>query len=334
MPHSRLTSRSRSAIISTIAVAGLLVSLVGCSSGAGSNPDCVPVKAGDASAKVQVTGKLGTEPKVTVPKKLTSQTTERTVAIEGKGAAAKANSVVNIDFVVYNATSGKKINATPYGDKGTSITLNKANQLAGLYKAIRCSEAGARVVAVVPPADAFGTTGSSELGIAANDSIVFVIDVLKITAAQKVLKKADGAAVAPKDGFPTVKLAANGEPTITMPKADPPTALSIEVLKKGTGKVVKADATVTVHYTGALWKDGVVFDSSWKSGAPATFPISGVVPGFGKAMVGQTVGSQVIAVIPPADGYGPDGNQQDPNTPDQISGTDTMVFVIDILAVN
>jgi peptidylprolyl isomerase len=106
------------------------------------------------------------------------------------------------------------------------------------------------------------------------------------------------------------------------------------VLKKGSGPKVKEGEPVTVHYTGVLWDTKKVFDSSWKSGAPATFPISGVVPGFGKAMVGQTVGSQVIAVIPPADGYGPDGNQQDPNTPDQISGTDTMVFVIDILAVN
>ena len=70
--------------------------------------------------------------------------------------------------MVYNTTNGKKIDATTYGDKGTSITLNKANLLAGLYKAIHCSEAGARVVAVVPPVDAFGTTGSSGLGIAAN----------------------------------------------------------------------------------------------------------------------------------------------------------------------
>ncbi len=327
-------SRSYSKILSTIAVAGLLVSLVGCSSGAGGNADCVPTKAGDASAKVQVTGKLGTEPKVTIPKKLTSKTTERTVTIEGKGRAAQADSVVDIDYAVYNTTSGKKIDATTYGAKGTSITLDKANLLPGLYKAIHCSAPGARVVAVIPPVDAFGSTGSTGLGVAATDSIVFVIDVLRTTAPQKVLKKADGAAVAPKDGFPTVKLAASGEPTITIPKADPPTALSIEVLKKGTGKVVKDGATVTVHYVGALWKDGKVFDSSWTRGAPATFPTTGVVAGFGKAMVGQTVGSQVVAVIPPAEGYGPDGNQTDPSTPDQISGTDTMVFVIDILAVS
>ncbi|HXD61616.1 MAG TPA: FKBP-type peptidyl-prolyl cis-trans isomerase [Lacisediminihabitans sp.] len=322
-----------SKLLSAVAVAGLLVSLVGCSAGGGAS-GCTPTAAGDASAKVSVSGKLGTEPKVKIPKKLTSKTTERTVAIEGKGRVAQTDSAVDIDYAVYNTTSGKKIDATSYGAKGTSLTLDKANLLPGLYKAIHCSTPGSRIVAVIPPADAFGKQGSSGLGIAATDSIVFVIDVLKTEAPVKVLKKADGKAQEPKAGFPTVKLAKNGEPTITMPKTDPPKDLQIEVLKKGAGKTVKDGATVTINYTGALWATGKTFDSSWTRGAPATFATTGVVSGFGKAMIGQTVGSQVVAVIPPSEGYGADGNQADPNVPDEISGTDTMVFVIDILAVH
>lgn len=331
MSQLQSPSRSLSKVLSVVAVAGLLVALVGCSSSSVA-PGCTAP--GAASAQVKVSGKLGVEPKVTVPKKLTSKTTERTVEIEGKGRAALPNSSVDIDYAVYNATSGKKIDATKYGAKGTAITLDKSNLLPGLYKAIHCSVPGSRVAAVIPPVDAFSTAGNSQLGVAPGDSIVFVIDVLKTSAPVKVLKKANGATQEPKAGFPTVKLAANGEPTITIPKADPPTTLQIETLKKGTGKVVKSGATVTVHYTGVLWATGKTFDSSWAKGTPATFPTTGVVPGFGKAMVGQTVGSQVVAVIPPAEGYGPDGNQQDPSVPDQISGTDTMVFVIDILAVH
>jgi peptidylprolyl isomerase len=54
------------------------------------------------------------------------------------------------------------------------------------------------------------------------------------------------------------------------------------------------------------------------------------VAGFGQALVGQTVGSQVLVVIPPALGYGPSGG-----TPDgSIGATDTIVFVIDILATS
>lgn len=316
-----------------VAVAGLLFSLSGCS-GSGSSVAAGCTAPGSASSQVKVSGKFGAEPKVTVPKKLTSKSTERTVAIDGKGRTALPNSSVDIDYAVYNSTSGKKIDATKYGAKGTAITLDKSNLLPGLYKAIHCSTPGSRVVAVIPPADAFGPSGSQGLGIAPTDSIVFVIDVLKTSAPVKVLKKADGKAEEPKAGFPTVKLAADGAPTVTIPAADPPTTLQIETLKKGSGPVVKDGATVTVHYTGVLWATGKTFDSSWTKGSPATFPTSGVVAGFGKAMIGQTVGSQVVAVIPPAEGYGPDGNVKDASQPDQISGTDTMVFVIDILAVH
>ena len=59
-----------------------------------------------------------------------------------------------------------------------------------------------------------------------------------------------------------------------------------------------------MHYTGVKWSDGTVFDSSWEAGAPATFATTGVVEGFKQALEGQTVGSQVLVVIPPAFGYG------------------------------
>ena len=112
---------------------------------------------------------------------------------------------------------------------------------------------------------------------------------------------------------------------ITVPKTDPPAELEIAVLKQGDGAEVADGASVTVHYTGVIWGTGEVFDSSWPKGAPATFTTEGVIPGFGKALVGQKVGSQVLAVIPPAEGYGEAGQGS-------IKGTDTLVFVVDILA--
>ena len=55
--------------------------------------------------------------------------------------------------------------------------------------------------------------------------------------------------------------------------------------------------------------------------------MNGVVPGFAQALEGQTVGSQILAVIPPELGYGEAGNEGA-----GIKGTDTLVFVVDILA--
>jgi peptidylprolyl isomerase len=83
-----------------------------------------------------------------------------------------------------------------------------------------------------------------------------------------------------------------------------------------------------VHYTGVIWDSGKTFDSSWDRGAPVDFAIGQgqVIAGWDAGLVGQTVGSQVLLVIPPDQGYGERGQ------PDAgISGTDTLVFVVDIL---
>ena len=77
-----------------------------------------------------------------------------------------------------------------------------------------------------------------------------------------------------------------------------------------------------------LWRDGSVFDSSWKRGAEADFPIGTgqVIPAWDKVLVGKKVGSRVLLVVPPADGYGSTGSQDG-----SIKATDTLVFVVDIL---
>ncbi len=101
-----------------------------------------------------------------------------------------------------------------------------------------------------------------------------------------------------------------------------------QVLIKGTGPVVAAGQTITVHYTGVIWASGKQFDSSWDRGQPIDFQIGvgKVIAGWDEGLVGQTVGSQVLLVIPPDKGYGSAGQSSA-----GISGTDTLVFVVDIL---
>ncbi|CAN5258734.1 FKBP-type peptidyl-prolyl cis-trans isomerase [soil metagenome] len=323
---------SASRIFTTIALAGVVaLSLVACSS---SSTDaaaaCTPTKSGTASAKIDVKGKFGKSPTVTFSTPLKSTKTQRTVEIKGSstGKTAVSGSAVTINYAVYNATSGKEIDTTGFGkSKAQPLQLDKTSIIPGLYKAVKCATPGTRITSVIPPVDAFGTTGQTSLGVAATDSIVFVIDVQTVKAPVKALSKANGTPVAAKKGYPTVKLAKSGEPTIAVPKTTAPTKLMITDLKKGSGATVKTGASVTVQYTGVIWDTGKVFDSSWTSGTPATFTTTQVVTGFGKALVGQKVGSQVIAVIPPDEGYGTTGQSAA-----GISGTDTLVFVIDILA--
>jgi peptidylprolyl isomerase len=260
-------------------------------------------------------------------KGLSTKTTERSVVIPGSGTVAKKNDTVDADYTIYDATSGKKLNATSYSKGSAQAFSLKSPLLNGMIKGLTCSPVGSRIVTVVPPADGFGSAGSSGLGVKPTDTLLFVFDVTKVSTPPKALTKANGTPQKPVAGMPTVTLAASGAPTITIPPTAPPAATQIADLKKGSGTTVKSGDTVTVNYTGVDWQTGKVFDSSWTNGAPISTPTSGVIPGFTKALVGQKVGSQVLVVIAPADGYGPSGGQPSAG----IAATDTIVFVIDIL---
>lgn len=103
------------------------------------------------------------------------------------------------------------------------------------------------------------------------------------------------------------------------------TETQVHTLKAGDGPVVAPAAEVLVCYMGVNGRDGTVFDSSYAQGAPVDFPLDGVVPGFQKAIAGQTVGSTVAVAMVPADGY-PEGQPAAGILPG-----DTLVFAIKIL---
>jgi FKBP-type peptidyl-prolyl cis-trans isomerase FklB len=82
--------------------------------------------------------------------------------------------------------------------------------------------------------------------------------------------------------------------------------LQYKVLKEGNGAQPKSSDTVTVNYRGTL-TDGTEFDSSYKRGQPATFPVAGVIKGWTEALQLMKVGSKYQLFIPPDLGYGPTG---------------------------
>ena len=82
--------------------------------------------------------------------------------------------------------------------------------------------------------------------------------------------------------------------------------LLYQVTTQGDGAKPTAADTVTVHYTGRLL-DGTVFDSSVARGEPATFPVSGVIPGWTEALQLMQVGSTWEVWIPQELGYGARG---------------------------
>ena len=330
------SSRLRIAALSAAALVALAFALTGCS-GSGSNtpsasstPTSIPtvsaacVSGGSASDSVQVSGDFNTTPNVSMHAPLKVSSTQRTVVIEGTGDKAAPGSIVNASFTLYNGTTGKTVTSTGYGAGRTSpITVDASQVITGLAKTLNCAQAGTRVVGVVPASEAFGSAGSSQLGIAANQVIVIVADVVSI-----VPTKAEGDAVAPPAGLPTVTVAADGKPTLNVPAGyKPPATTQIATLIKGGGAVVGATDSVVIQYQGTNLATGKIFDQTWGA-TPYSGAANGFVTGFTNAIVGQTVGSQVLVVIAPADGYGPQGG----NSGAGIGKSDTIVFVIDILA--
>jgi FKBP-type peptidyl-prolyl cis-trans isomerase len=278
---------------------------------------------GSASTAVKVAKTGTTEPKVSFPTPTTVTATQRTTIRSGSGATVKQGDSVSLAYAMYDAKSGKKLDSRGWSAKSRVVfPVDAAQVLPGFAASVVCAKAGDRIASVIPASLAFGSQGSEQIPVAGGDSIVFVADIVGLSPT-----KATGAPKALPSGFPTVTLASNGTPSVKIPATKAPTALKIADSKVGTGATVKNKDTVTVQYQGVLWRTGGIFDQSWGKSGPTSFATNQVVPGFGKALVGQKVGSQVVAIIPPSEGYGKTGS-----TDGSIKGTDTMVFVIDILA--
>jgi len=115
-------------------------------------------------------------------------------------------------------------------------------------------------------------------------------------------------------------------PTITAPSGDAPTTLIVEDVIVGSGAEVVATSTLTLHYTLMKWSDGSILESSWSSGTPSTFQLSGLIQGWQLGLPGAKVGGRRLLVIPPALGYG------------SMAGhpleKDTLIFAVDIIAVS
>jgi peptidylprolyl isomerase len=260
---------------------------------------------GDASGAVKVSGDFGAEPAVEFEAPLDIAEPQRTVVSEGDGEALNEGDWVEYGMSIFDAATG---DLALVGGFDQHMVPIQAQAATGAGQLFGCAPVGSRVAVTIP--------GSGE-----SPAAVYVIDVLSVV--KDMPMKAWGEQQDPVEGQPTFELDENGAPTITLPDTEPPTETVVTTAKKGDGEVVEAGDDVLVQYTGVKWSDGSVFDSSWAGGSPAAFNTDGVVAGFTKALVGQTVGSQVLVTMPPADGYGAaEGHElQD----------ETLTFVLDIL---
>jgi FKBP-type peptidyl-prolyl cis-trans isomerase 2 len=280
----------------------------------------------DPSAKV--TGAFGRSLTVKAPGAKPPLKRQFKEVVHGSGRAVANSDTVVAQLVAYTwaAKGGGKEQLSTYSKKQPII--GQAGQVTGLPpldKALTGRKAGSRLVMTLPYAEV-GDQIAQSLQLAKKDDLVVAVDVLdsfpKNASAQGTPVKLDD----PK--LPAVTGGTGGAPTVKIPDSDAPDKLQVKTLIQGNGPVVTKGQTLLAQYHGVLWRDGKVFDSSWQRGAPASFPIGvkQVIPGWDTGLVGQKAGSRVLLVVPPKDGYGPKGQPQG-----GIKGTDTLVFVVDVL---
>jgi peptidylprolyl isomerase len=275
------------------------------------------VKASDNFDKVTVSGGFGEPPKVKVASPWAIDKTRTKVLEPGKGPVVGEGQSVEVNYYGVNGRTGKKFDES--FSTGQPVAFSLAQVVPGFSKGLAGQRQGSRVLIAMPGEDGYDPMGGNpQAGIEVGDTLIFVVDLVDAQLAGP-----EGSAVRPKEGLPTVT-DKGGKPEVTIPESAPPTTLQVQPLIKGKGKKVGANDAITFNYLWVRWSDGKVLEETY-GGKSATAELSGLLPGMVKGLTGQTVGSRVLLVIPPADGY-PDGNATPSIKPDE-----TLVIVVDLL---
>ena len=138
------------------------------------------------------------------------------------------------------------------------------------------------------------------------------------------------------ESLPAVGGDAGKQPTVTWKKdAQAPKNLTVKTLTKGNGAEIDAAGVVEANYTGWQWDGSDPFDTSFKSGAPATFPLGNVIQGWKCGLAGHHVGDRVVMSIPPELAYGnkaaQDAQAGGAQQQGQQNPAGTLVFVVEIV---
>lgn len=310
----RISVKRNRALLALLPVALVGTLLASCSTDTendgsdASNAASECIASGSVSESVNVSGDAGSALTLEASVPLEAPEVQRSVLIEGEGGAPSTGQGVVLTTTVFNGVTGEIFENLG----GQGVLAGSPSGYPWVDEVVPCATSGQRTV-LVGAAEDFGIDPTS-LGLEAGSNLTFVTDVVAVL---DLPSRAEGAEQTAPDGLPAVTLDADGAPTIEIAAgADAPEELQIATLIEGDGAVVEPGDIVFVNYRGVLWPSGEEFDSSWSRGAPIAFSTEGVITGFKAALEGQKVGSQIISVVPSADGYN-DG--------------ETRVFVLDIL---
>ena len=294
--------------------------LTGCSTAP--SADCIVTPTGSAIDAIKVTYDASGVPTLDYPVPFSSPGLEVRVLEEGDGPVVSAGTFVRVKLAGYLGANDAALGALGMagydGDELLGMSVDPT--VSAFAPAMACAREGERRLISMPVSSL--PENIDTVGLEDTDNLIYLIEVERVYK-----QKADGAPVWVTDsGLPTVITAPDGTPGISVPKTDAPTELKIVNLKAGNGDVVTENSQVTLQYSLMVWVDKTIWETSWDDAQPVTFSPSNMISGFKQALVGQKVGSQVLAVVPPSEGYG--------NSEGHALQNSTLIFVIDILGID
>lgn len=301
-----------------LASIGLCAALAACgNSSSSSSSSSLPKLEG-----VSATGESGKEPDLHFKTPLKISQKSYAVLVAGTGAKLKKGDTVCYQYMVYNARTGAQIDSTWKQTPLCSLTLNSSLD-AGYEEVLASQNLGASV--------AFGIPGSHESSSSSSSAVAnsgdAYISVLTLISTVKTLSKAEGTKVSdiPSDLPKVTSNPSTGQPSIDFNNYKSNGQFVSQTIIKGSGPVVSSSGSVVVKYSGWVLSTKKQFQSTWSEGnTTASFSLANTIKGFQKGLSGQTVGSQVLLIIPPSMGYGS-------NAQSGIPANSTLVFVVDIL---
>lgn len=278
-------------------------------------------------AQVSFSGDVGSAIKPTWKTTVAKpSSTTATTLVKGSGDAVAKDDSVSTYLWIGDGTTKKQV-FSDY-DQGKPETLPNNGQLGPVFDKLFTDQTyGSRVVAVTNATDLLGSPdAASKIGVGKDDSLVVVADLVKKIPASPTPTDAKVHDVSASE-MPKV-ISKGGKPTgfdwTGVSKPDLTTPVHRLIIKKGNGAKVTATSTVTINYLGETYGAKEPFDESFST-TPYTNGLSHLVKGWQIGLQGVPVGSRVLLSMPPAFGYGAQGDGQ------KIDGNATLWFVIDVL---
>ncbi len=317
-----------------LAVVPLLVVATACS-GDSSDADASSTTSTDTVSAatgqiddIHVTLPKNGPPTATFPKPFSVDSTQVKVLDPGDGPKVVNGATVLTDLVAYNGTTADMFDNSYATGTPETFGLVDQQMLPGIISGLVGQDVGSTVLLVVPAAEAFGSQGNQQYGIAPTDTIIFVMTLHQVSDPHP-LPMATGKSSPLPATVPDLELDGKGQPSKFVSNGKvikSPTKLGVYTVIKGTGPPVRSGDLLTLQYLGQIYPDGTVFDNSWSTG-PRIFQLGEpLIKGWMQGLTGQRVGSRVVLVVPPAFGYGKSGNADI-----HATATTTLIFAVDIL---